>query len=250
MIRSLSVMLLVAAAVMGALRFANALASVDVTKVRVTGELTSAEGLEVQGAVESSLARSGLRSAAVVADAVQALSWVRDVHVRRLWPDVLQVHVSRETLAARWGEVGHTYLTTGGNVVSLPGSVGEPLYDTLPVLEASHVGGAQAMRLNTLLNEAARSGGLQIDRLEQDDAGNWTATLAAGAEVVLGATDLGERFERFLVVYRQILGDDIVDVERIDARYETGVAVRWRQDDDAGGAPEAGPAQSAGGNRG
>ena len=221
-------MLVVGAAALGVLRFANTLATVDVKTVRLAGDLTHAEGQQVQAAVASILTRPGFNGASDVVGAVEDLDWVRDVQVRRLWPDVLHVKVSRQTLAARWGDDGELYLTTGGNVVALPPEDRDPLLHRLPVLKASHASSAEAMRLNTLLDEIARTGNLTLDRLEQDETGNWTATVAGGIEVVLGNSSLGERFRRFLVVHRRALLPEIARVARVDARYETGVAVRWR----------------------
>ena len=39
------------------------------------------------------------------------------------------------------------------------------------------------------------------------------------------------RLERFLVVYDRALSDRLDRVERVDARYEGGVAVRWRREE-------------------
>lgn len=103
----------------------------------------------------------------------------------------------------------------------------DPLLRRLPVLKASHASSAEAMRLNTLLDEIARTGNLTLDRLEQDAGGNWIATVAGRVEVVLGNSSLGERFRRFLVVHQRALESEIARVARVDARYATGVAVRW-----------------------
>ena len=238
MIRAFITMLLIGVAALGALRFANTLATVDVKTVRLAGDLTHGEGQEVQAAVAETLARPGFNSASDVARAVEDLDWVREVQVRRLWPDILHVMVSRQTLAARWGDDGELYLTTGGNIVALPPEDRDPLLRHLPVLKASHATSADAMRLNTLLDEIAQAGNLALDRLEQDEAGNWIATVAGGVEVVLGNSSLGERFGRFLVVHQRALRQEIARVERVDARYETGVAVRWRSADPGAG-PEA-----------
>ena len=229
MIRAVATTVLLAAAAIAGLRFVNMLATVDVKTVRLDGDLTQAEGQEVQEAVTGALTQPGIGTATDVVGAVQRLGWVRDVQVRRLWPDVLHVSVQRQTLAARWGDADHSYLTTGGDIVPLPADDRDPMLRQLPVLKAQHASSAEAMRLNTLLNEIAGAENLRLHRLEQDDAGHWTATLASGLPVVLGASDLGGRFGRFLVVYRQVLRYEIADVERVDARYKTGVAVRWKE---------------------
>ena len=239
MIRAVVTLLLLGAAALGALRFANALATVDVRTVRVFGDLTAAEGREVRDAVAETLARPGVIGVDAVARAIELLGWVGDVEVREQWPDVLLVRVDRQTLAARWGDEGDSYLTTGGNVVPVPPDERDPVLRELPVLKASHATSAEAMRLNTVLDDLALAANLRLDRLEQDEAGNWVAVVGAldlerqprsgRVDVVLGNTGLRERFDRFLAVHEAVLGVRIDDVAYVDARYETGVAVRWKQ---------------------
>ena len=224
MIRAVAAMLLLGACAVGVLRFVGTLATVE--SVRVAGELTRAQSREVEATIAETLARSKFTSADDVARAVAGLGWVREVQVRRQWPDTLHVRIGRETLAARWGD-GDSYLTTGGDIVPLPSDARDPEQRPLPLLNTSNASSAEAMELNTSLNEIARSASLTLAGLEQDEAGNWIATVADGVPVVLGASGLRERFGRFLVVYRHGIGERMADVALVDARYETGVAVRW-----------------------
>ena len=225
MIRSIVMLVVLAAVLVAALRFVNALATVRLSTVRVAGELTSAEGEQVRSAVTSELAKPGWRTAADVADAVLGLGWVRDVRVRRQWPDILHVAVARETVAAQWGD--DAWLTTGGNVVPAPTDPHDPRLLGLPALQAGVSDGQRTMRVFDMLNGAAQAAGLHIVRLEESAGGDWTTTFADGLHVILGATDLRERFDRFVAVYETVLRDAQRDVEHVDARYHTGVAVRW-----------------------
>ena len=48
-------------------------------------------------------------------------------------------------------------------------------------------------------------------------------------ELVLGNTEFGERLQRFAVVYRRELAERAGEVKRVDLRYESGVAVAFRE---------------------
>lgn len=228
MVRTLVWLAIVAAAVFGGLRFAEAVATVDVGLVRLEGQLTVPESREVQEAVATVLARPGAHGAREVAAAVESIGWVREVQVRLRWPDTLHVEVVRDTLAARWGD--DAYLTTGGDVVPVPWQAGESTDSDLPILSGSLSDGAEIMRIYNLLNAPARSVGLRIVQLDEDGVGNWTVAFADGMEVVLGSIALRERFDRFLVVYGKELANASERVVRVDARYHTGVAVRWESE--------------------
>ena len=228
MVRTLVWLAVVAAAVFGGLRFAEAVATVDVGLVRLEGQLTVPESREVQEAVATVLARPGAQGAREVAAAVESIGWVREVQVRLHWPDTLHVEVVRDTLAARWGD--DAYLTTGGDVVPLPWDADDGTDSDLPILSGSLSDGAEIMRIYNLLNAPARAVGLRIVRLDEDGVGNWTVAFADGLQVVLGSIALRERFDRFLVVYGKELAESSERVVRVDARYHTGVAVRWESE--------------------
>lgn len=228
MIRSTAMALGALVVLAGVLRFASSIADLDVDVVRVAGALNDGESAQVRDAVSQALAAPGLRTASGVAEAVQALDWVREVRVRRQWPDRLHVAVARETLAARWGDAG--WLTTSGNVVAAPADADDPRLAKLPSLRAAASDGARAMRVFAVLGDASRRAGLRLVALEEDAAGEWRASFAGGAgkvDVLLGATDLRERLVRFGAVYRRALRDAKRPLLYADARYDTGVAVRW-----------------------
>lgn len=244
MLRRLTISIFVIAAVAGGLGLVGALATLDASVVRVAGDLSDAENRQVRDAVAAALTRPGLPAAADVVAAVEALGWVREVQVRRHWPDALHVWVQRETVVAHWWP--DAWLTTGGNVVlAVPG--GEQPHVTaqelasLPTFHASAASGPDAMHVFALLNDAARADGLRVIRLDEDENGTWTATFANGGRVVLGGTDIHERFTRFATVYRAALQNALVPFEQADARYDAGVAVRWRTASEGG----LGPAMTA-----
>lgn len=225
MVRSLVWLAVVAGAGFGGLRFAEAVATVDVGLVRLEGQLTVPESREVQEAVATVLSRPGVQGAQEVAAAIESIGWVREVLVRFRWPDTLHVEVVRDTVAAIWDD--ESYLTTGGDIVPVPTGSSEGPDSDLPILSGSLSDGAETMRIYNLLNAPARAAGLRIVRLDEDGVGNWTVAFADGTEVVLGSMALRERFDRFLVVYGKELAESSERVVRVDARYHTGVAVRW-----------------------
>ncbi len=229
MVRSLIWLSVVAAAGFGGLRFAEAMATLDVERVELEGELTMPESRQVQEAVATVLSKPGVHGAREVAAAVESLGWVRQVLVRLRWPDRMQIAVVRDTLAANWGD--EAYLTTGGDIVPLPVEPGGGPDAQLPILSGSLSDGAETMRVYNLLNTPAEAVGLRIARLDEDRVGNWTVALTDGVEVVLGSVALRERFDRFLVVYREVLANAEDRVARVDARYHEGVAVRWESID-------------------
>lgn len=213
---------------LGGIGLASVLAA-PVGVVRIVGDLSAAERTEVEAAVGGALGAQRWGVATRVAHTVDGLAWVREVRVRRQWPDLLRVAVQRETIAAQWGD--GRWLTASGHVVATPGGetpgVAWQPPPNLPRLDAAFADGPEAMRVFGLVNEAAADGGLAVARLEEDAAGQWIATLRGDRPltVVLGGEHLAARMQRFAGVYRRALRY-AGDIAQADARYDRGVAVR------------------------
>lgn len=222
--RTLAFALFAAGAVLATAYFASALAMADVSVVRVEGQLSAAQGEQVRQAVATEMAKPGLRTAADVATAVRDLGWVREVRVRRHWPDALHLAVTRETVAACWGD--DAWLTTSGNVVSAA-NANARCAGNLPTLRTTLAAAPRAMQVFNSLNESAAALDLRVSALQEDVGGEWRVRFDNDLEVVLGATNLSARFNRFAAVYRSVLKHAETPFETVDARYDTGVAVRW-----------------------
>ncbi len=194
-----------------------------VEAVRIAGDLTQIEHEEVRAAVVATL-RSAVDDVAEIASAIEELGWARDAQVRRVWPQTLQVRVERDALTARWGE--DRYLTTSGEVVAAPA----PPEAALPNLSGTLSSGSETMRVYEMLSDRLVGHGLGLAQLEETALGGWRLTLDNGVIVLLGTEDLAARMDRALIVYEDALRGRADDLTRLDARYGSGVAVRWRPD--------------------
>jgi len=88
-----------------------------------------------------------------------------------------------------------------------------------------------AMEVYRQLSDVLAVVGAEIATLSESALGGWVAELRAGGEqgprVILGRDQLVARMQRFVVVYGQVLRDELDAVRYADARYTNGVAVRW-----------------------
>lgn len=189
--------------------------------VRIEGALTPAEREEIQELLAglASVPLMSIDLTAVRAE-IAALSWPRSVTLRRVWPYNLAVHVEKEMLVARWGDLG--YVTTGAQIVQSPGDDTE-----VPLFECTFATPAKAMEVYRMLQELAGRAGFDVRRLAENELGEWSLTLDDGLEVVLGAEQLPERMHRFMLASRRISPERAVDY--VDARYRNGIAVRWKE---------------------
>lgn len=156
--------------------------------------------------------------------AALALPWVKDVSIRRVWPDSVHVAVIEREAVARWG---------GGGLVDADGGLFHP-ERAPPGLELPTLRGPEGTH-GTLLRRyrefvrALAPAAVSIRELVRDERGAWRLTLGEGAELVLGREPSLEHVRRFARVLATALDARRARIERVDLRYASGFAVRWRQ---------------------
>lgn len=194
--------------------------------VRVSGDLSLPERDAVKAAVLQRL-DGGLLGISLddVVEGVLALSWPREVRVRRVWPGIVDVNVTKDTFVARWGDGG--VLNSGGQVVESAG----PPDESLPLIRCANANGARAMQIFQMLGQVLADTPLKVAEVEEDALGEWRVTFTNELTVSLGHEELLERVERFSHVYRKVIEDRMGQVDHVDARYRNGVAVSWRGGD-------------------
>lgn len=150
--------------------------------------------------------------------AFEKLPWVREVNLRRQWPDRLDVTVTEHVPLARWGNRA---------LVNNHGEIFQAAYDgKLPVF----VGPAGASKEIAIQydffrrNLAAIGATPALVRLTPRRA--WQVRLASGTTLELGRDDVEARLARFIAVHDRTLGALQRRVDYIDLRYANGFAVR------------------------
>jgi len=193
-----------------------------IAEVRVKGPLSAAERAAVQHVVDEVLP-AGLLTLDLEAlrSRLYGLSWPRRISVRRHWPDRLDIELHKEMVVAVWGGAG--YLTTAAKVVELAGAAGE-----LPVLRCAQAAPQRAMEVYQMLEERTGEAGLEPRSLTENELGEWTLELTDGTRVTLGRDELAARVDRFVRVYRHAAPPTPGARLVADARYASGVAVRWQ----------------------
>lgn len=155
--------------------------------------------------------------------AIEQRPWVESAAVRRVWPDGLSINVREKKPLAYWNDQ---------KLVSRRGEVFAPVdrsqAGALPRLSGPDDRVGEVVETAQKLSRRLAAKGLGFAGLQLEARGAWTLILANGIEVALGRDEIQQRFERFMTVYEGELATHAEDVERVDARYTNGVAVRWK----------------------
>lgn len=163
-----------------------------------------------------------LMSPETIRTELEALPWVAQATVSKVWPDRLQIQIEEHQPVARWN---------GEQVLN---SDGEPLSRPVADLVLADLSGpsGQAKRVMDQYLQYSRvfvDSGVRLAGVRMHPRGAWDLQLDNGIRVALGSTDMLDRTTRVVALLeRSPL--DLAKIEYIDARYPNGVAVGRRAD--------------------
>jgi cell division protein FtsQ len=157
--------------------------------------------------------------------ALERLPWVRRVHVRRVWPDRLEVTLEEHVPMARWGDAG--LLNEQGEF--FPGHGAR----ALPLLAGPAGTEAEVARRFQRYRELLAPLGAPLERLTLSPRYAWQLRLADGLVIELGRDvpndPIDARLARLVAVHAQTLGRIQRRLDYVDLRYPNGFALRMAE---------------------
>jgi len=206
-----------------ALQAVITLQAIPVQHIIVSGELEHTRTEQVQDMIQPALVGGFLRADLRRIQAqLEELPWIYQATVQRRWPNALEIHVVEQLPIARWGDDG--FLNHEGEIFQ---SANSEEWQDLPQLQGPP-GSAEALVAGyQRIVEILAPLHLTVAQLSVDQRGQLEVVLHSGIRVLLGSEDFLERMHRFVAIYRTELAARAADVERVDLRYETGVAVAF-----------------------
>ena len=160
---------------------------------------------------------------------LEALPWVKSASVRKQWPSQLSIYLVDHVPAAVWNQ---------DHLLSETGDVFEAEQSRVKVRLPHFYGpeGSEDIALNNFkhLNGMLALSQMGISEISLSARYAWRLTLNDGVVLNLGREERVERVQRFIDVYPQILEhkNENQQVNYVDLRYDTGVAVGWKQAED------------------
>jgi cell division protein FtsQ len=165
--------------------------------------------------------------------AFEAVPWVRQAIVRRVWPNRLAVQLEEHRAAALWGssasddDAPDKLVNTFGEVFEA--NMGDVEDDALPTLRGPDGSSAEALALYGRLQPVFAAMNAHVDTLALSVRGSWRVELDTGAEVELGrGTDdeVVERTRTFVATLPQVTGRYGRALQSADLRHRDGYAVK------------------------
>ncbi|MCV2884890.1 cell division protein FtsQ/DivIB [Aestuariibacter sp. AA17] len=151
---------------------------------------------------------------------LEAMPWVYRASVRKRWPNNLSVYLVEQEPAAIWNH--DLLLNKFGE--SFPATLEN---SGLPTLFGP--GGSEQTALNGFraMQSLLAPTGLKIEELLLSERFAWDVRLNNGVKLKLGRSQFVDKLQRFVDVY-PLLAKESREVLYVDLRYDTGLAVGWK----------------------
>ncbi len=151
---------------------------------------------------------------------LERVAWIYRVKVRRIWPDKLIIDLEEQQAIAVWNEI---YLVNSFGQLFQPEVIAE---DALPRLSGPSEKLDELLVTFTELQTAFEQADLQMNELHLSDRLSFQLKLTNGIAVEVGRKNLQARVNRLIDLYPTLVSDNPAPIERIDLRYDTGLAVK------------------------
>ncbi len=194
-----------------------------IRQVRILSDLYYQDPEAVRQVIANSrLDRFSLVPIDALREGITGLEWVQQAHVRRVWPDTLEVRVREQIPMARWGD--QHLLNERGDLFE---TTRHAEFVQLPILRGPEGSTARVLAMHQRIAPLLGAQGLRMAELRLSRRGAWDLTLENGALVRLGRAEVIERVSRFVAFYERKLAGKINTVAIVDTRYSNGIAVTW-----------------------
>lgn len=155
----------------------------------------------------------------------EAQPWVKQIQVKRVWPDTLHLIVEEHNAVARWNEKG---------LVNTLGQVFYPTSQDFPkgLVQLHGPQGTSELMARRLVDmqKSLNQLGLVIAEVKMDKRRSWQLLFSDGLSLKLGRADSEQRLARFIEVFNGGLAQYKADMSGVDMRYTNGLAVEWKAD--------------------
>lgn len=151
------------------------------------------------------------------------IPWISNANIRRRWPGSIEVQVTEQRPAARWGERG--LLNIDGELF-VDDATHVPA--ELPNLQGPDGSEERVSEMFFRIEERLEQRGMAAVSLRLDKRGAWELQLNSGIRVRFGARFVDDRIDRFFAALDKVIAPKSEQVDYVDMRYTNGFAIGWK----------------------
>lgn len=210
------------------LKWMNDASRLPLSKLVVTGEIHYTTHDDIRQAILSLGAPGTFMSQNVdiIQQQIERLPWIKQVSVRKQWPDELKINLVEFVPVARWND-SHM-VDADGVSFSVPAShIGK---ETLPMLYGPEGSEKEVLAGYHTMSDVLRASKFTLKVASMTARRSWQLVTSDDVRIELGRSDTMKRLNRFIELYPELQQQGQSQNQRIsyvDLRYDSGAAVGW-----------------------
>ncbi|SPP32251.1 Cell division protein FtsQ [Arsenophonus endosymbiont of Aleurodicus floccissimus] len=154
---------------------------------------------------------------------IKTIPWIRQVTVRKQWPDELKIHLAEYKPYAKWNDT--FFINAEGSVFSLPALLN--FKGNFLMLYGPQGSQQEVLEMYHVMQQQLASYNFSIKSVSMTDRRAWQLVLANDIRLNIGKQDIKERLNRFVELYPLLKQVTDKRIGYIDLRYGSGAAVGW-----------------------
>lgn len=155
------------------------------------------------------------------------LPWAFQISVRKRWPALLYIYAVEQSPCAFWGD--NKLLSIRGHIFEAPrDKIKKPLVQLFGPDDMATAVWDQYQQFERILalNQ------YHVSMVRMTNRHSWELTLKDGPRLILGRDNMLNKLQTFIDVFPKLENKE--KIEYLDLRYDTGVAVQWKQEEGSG----------------
>ncbi len=196
-----------------------------ISKLVVTGERHYTTNDDIRQAILS-LGQPGTfmtQDVNIIQQQIERMPWIRQVTVRKQWPDELRIHLVEYVPYVRWNDT--QMLDAEGLVFSIP--VEWEAKGHFPMLYGPQGSEKEVLDSYRAMAKLLAANKLKLKAAAMTDRRSWQLTLDNDIRLKLGRMNTTGRIKRFIELYPLLQQNTEKRVDYVDLRYDSGAAVGW-----------------------
>lgn len=198
------------------------------SKLVVTGERHFTKNDDIRQAILS-LGAPGTfmtQNVDVIQQQIERLPWIKQVSVRKQWPNELKIHLVEYVPVARWNDL--RLVDAEGKPFSVPAE--RTIQQKMPLLYGPEGSENDVLEGYRSMSQELAKSNFRLKMVSMSARHSWQLGLEDDIRLELGRDDPSGRLARFEELYPALQQQAQATNQRIsyvDLRYDTGAAVGW-----------------------
>ena len=199
-----------------------------VKSVAITSNLTYIKPESLEKVITDSIKNNffSLNIEKIKKQLLEDVPWIYRVNIRRMWPSRLLIEILQQIPVAFWN--GKSMINENFEIFTPKKLVKNKLPELFGPLGSQR----KVMFYYKLMSQKLSLIHLDIVEMGLSEEGSWHLLMNNGINLYLGNIDIIKRLSVFIKLYDKLVRDRAEKIFSIDARYNDGLAIKFRNKND------------------